>query len=143
MTPPADGLKPWLRKHLETQGHIDPDTGATETARLTRCPRCRRPTWIALEPHGLARRLDTDPLTPLGEALAILNGRTTCGLYRQANTLRIEPRTLDRIRGHPAATPNTDVLLEHKCTQPPLNLPTTETALKWPAANTPPTDPPF
>lgn len=134
----------WLRRHLADQGHIDIDSGATEAARITRCGRCRRPTWVALEPRGLSRRLDLQPLTALGEALAILNGRTTCGMYREAGALRIESRTTDRIRGHPAASPGTDVLLEHRCQDPPINLPRTGTSITWPVTPPPATDqPPF
>lgn len=138
-----DPMAPWLRRHLENQGHIDPTTGATENVRITHCDTCRRPTWVGLEPRGFARQLDPSPLTPIGEALAILQGRNASGMYRAGNRLEIELRTLDRIRNHPAGTPNTDVLLEHRCHNPGHHLPRTTTALTWPTARPPITGEPF
>lgn len=117
-------LDPWLKHHLQTQGHIHPTTGATRGAHIRTCPTCRTTVIVGYDHHTAARPCTTDPapLTPRGEATALLAGRYTATLHQTAGRLEINRRDHWNINAHPAGHPDNcyDVVAEHQCHSNPL-----------------------
>ena len=112
----------WLLKKLMIDGVIGPG-GITRKAKPRRC-KCRaviltgldHPTMCALE-----RRVDPDPLTPLGEALALVEGRYTVSLNHEAGAYVLNQRYDLQIQDWPASTRHgEDILRQHRCTTPPI-----------------------
>lgn len=105
----------WLKAQLEDRGLWNGD-GINRRAKVRRhtCgahvvaglddPRCAIPV-IA----------DTVPLSALGEALALVAGRSTYALRRGAGAAEIDHRSQAHIKGSPAGTAGYDVVAEHRC----------------------------
>ncbi len=109
-----------LTAWLVEQGHLAPD-GTSRKAKLRRCPTCRRQILTGDDDDRCAftARADPHPLTELGEALALLAGRTTYSLARTAGGVVLWRRDVGQIRRWPASThPSEDVLAEHRCDLP-------------------------
>ncbi|KAB2347319.1 hypothetical protein [Actinomadura rudentiformis] len=90
--------------------------GVFRTAILGRCPRCYAPILTGLDDDNAARtaRADPTPITPLGEAVALLAGRATYDLlapYGRRELWRRDQWHISGARKHP-------VLPEHRCGQP-------------------------
>jgi hypothetical protein len=88
----------------------------TEYAQRWRCPLGCGAELLASQDMGLERWADPVPLTPLGELQAILAGRAT---YWHVMGY-LEPRRERDIEGMSAA--DTDVLAEHRCHAPPVQV---------------------
>lgn len=98
------------------------------TARPGRCRTCKATILRGLDADLCAFPTTADPipLSPIGEALALLAGRQTFHLRRTPGTtdLQLDRRDQWQIAGQPAATPDSlfpaDTVAEHKCWSPPL-----------------------
>lgn len=111
----------WLRDHLIRSGHMT-ETGATRKARLRPCPGCPHDVLVGLDDVMCALEVQADPvpLSELGEALAVLQGRRTFHLRREGSGWVIDRRDAADISAEPASTGRrTDVLLEHACSHGP------------------------
>ncbi len=102
---PAPGIPAWILQ--ERRGE------AFRSACLQRCTKCRAPILYGLDADICALSVKTDPtpLTPLGEAIALLDGRRTFTLTEIAGRIEITTRDHWAIGGespHP-------VIPEHKC----------------------------
>jgi hypothetical protein len=102
---PAPGIPAWVLQ--ERRGE------AFRSACLQRCTKCRAPILYGLDADicALSARADPTPLTPLGEAIALLDGRRTFNLTETAGRIEITARDFWAIGGesrHP-------VIPEHKC----------------------------
>jgi hypothetical protein len=126
MTPKATPKIPaWLRRHLhDTGAMVD---GVTRRARIQTCPRCHRVVIRGLtdEPCSTLATADPTPLSNLGEALALMQGRVTYDLAYRGGRLELDDRDDFHIKGSPPETPNwwranADVLAEHRCNTDPL-----------------------
>lgn len=108
----------WLRQHLIDTGHLT-ETGTSRRAR-PKTHHCGALILTGLDDDRCAGEATTDPLplTPLGEALAHLEGRTTYQLTRRGR-LELDQRNQWAITAHPAGTGPFDVLREHRCDTPP------------------------
>jgi hypothetical protein len=103
MTIPA-----WLRDHIRAN---------KRTATLTQCRQCAAPILTGLDNDiaALTAKTDPTPITPLGETIALLQGRNTYNLTTNSNGRKeLDHRDQWQIsapRKHP-------VLPEHRCGQP-------------------------
>jgi hypothetical protein len=80
------------------------------------CPKCRRVVMTGPNADtGLDLTADPQPLTALGEALALMAGRATVELRWRYDHYEIAGRDHFRIRGSPAGTNGLDVLIVHEC----------------------------
>jgi hypothetical protein len=114
-------IAPWLRAHLIATGRWNID-GINRTARTRTCHDCNALTLAGLDDPRCAGPAitDTTPLSPLGEAIAHIEGRSTYALTRTANQLTLDHRNQWTIAAHPAGTGQADILAEHRCgTTPP------------------------
>lgn len=105
----------WLLKHLETIGAMGPDR-IGRAARLHHCKDCGRYILTGLDNDlcaGVAHA-DPTPLSPLGEALALVGNRRTYTLHQASGRLELQLRDHWQIKGGPAGTTH-DVLPEHTC----------------------------
>jgi hypothetical protein len=83
------------------------------SARLRRCARCQAPILAGLDATmaAVAVRADPTPLTPLGEAAALLGGRATFDLSDVAGRKELTYRYCDQISG----LRRYPVLAAHEC----------------------------
>jgi hypothetical protein len=110
----------WLRRHLAQTGTmID---GVTRSARIQTCKTCHRTVIRGFtdEPCSILATCDLAPLSNLGEAVALMQGRMTFDLTYRGGRLEIDLREADHIQGSPPETPGwwrakSDVLAEHRC----------------------------
>lgn len=109
----------WLRQHLEATGLWNTD-GVSRTARPTSCRKCGAIVMRGLDDRvaGLVATADPTPITPLGEALAQLDGRWTYRLSWRAGHYELDDRDEWAIQARPAGT--VEVLAQHRCHSPPL-----------------------
>lgn len=117
-----EGLAPWLKQHLIAQGILD-ENGIGRRAVVRTCPTCKATTITGLDDDtaALTARVDPHPLTPLGEALALIDGRPTYRLHRDGGRLVLDTRTHLDIQAHPAGTRlGEDILRTHHCGSPPI-----------------------
>lgn len=121
----------WLWRHLETTGALGPDR-IGRAVKATACRHCHRPTLTGLDNDMCAgvAHTDPEPLSPLGEALALLTGRATYALRQTGGRHELQLRDPWQIAGKPAGTDRADILAEHSCNSPPL--PGTESAFTKP-----------
>lgn len=107
-------LPNWLKERIGT-----PTRG--RGAKPARCIVCRADVLAGMNEDTSAFATITDPipLSPLGEALALLDGRRTYRLARHNQGLALWVRTHWDIQGHPASDENI-TLTDHKCGAPPL-----------------------
>lgn len=140
-------------KMLIAQGHIDATTGATRRARVTTCRTCHRSVIVGFVgdpgPRGccaIATVLEVTPLTNDGEALAILNGRSTYPIRWVGDHYQIGPwRSQLYIRNLPAENNRqVDIHVEHSCTLSKMALPGKPTGIPdpYPATTQLPADAP-
>lgn len=107
----------WLQRHLEQTDRWDAD-GIRRAASNSRCRDCRAPILTGLDADrvALVARCDPQPVSPIGEVIALATGRPTYNLSYTAGRLQIDHRDQWRIasrhrdRGH--------VLAEHRCHSP-------------------------
>jgi len=102
---PAPGIPAWILR--ERRGE------AFRSACLQRCTKCRAPILYGLDADlcALSVKADPTPLTPLGEAIALLGGRRTFHLTDIAGRIEITMRDQWAIGGESAHL----VVPEHKC----------------------------
>lgn len=112
-----DFLESPMARRLIRAGLMDADTGATRSARAVSCPKCRRHVMRGINDSfgGWVVMADPEPLSKLGEALALLGGRATVELRWLGDRYEIDQRDHFRIRGRPAGTNGIDVLVIHEC----------------------------
>jgi hypothetical protein len=105
----------WLWRHLEETGAGNPDRIGRQV-RATVCRTCHAPTLTGLDNDMCAgvAHADPTPLSPLGEALALLGGRNTYTLHQASGRLELQIRDQWQIQGSPAGTRH-DVLPAHTC----------------------------
>lgn len=110
----------WLRDHLIRTGAMT-EKGTTRRARYRHC-RCGLVILTGLtDPHTCAieAHVDPHPLNPLGEALALLEGRYTVTARPEAGRFVLDDRDDLTIAARPAGTTlRADVLAEHRCGRP-------------------------
>lgn len=110
----------WLIAHLQATGHLTAN-GIGRRARPHTC-RCGNTILAGLDDDttALEARVDPWPLTPLGEALACIEGRATYALHHHGGRYVLDWRTATRITHQPAGTrTRMDVLRQHRCDTPP------------------------
>lgn len=135
---PTAGHNSWLAAHLIRTGHMT-ETGATRAARIRTCWTCKAAILVGLDADTCAIETTTDPtpLTPLGEALALLDNRRTWALHRERSRYVLDRRDHHEITHHPATSRSReDVLRAHRCHTPPA-----ADAVTAPSSFTPPTPP--
>ena len=111
-------LPEYVVRRLERMGLRDPDTGATRRAVDRYCLVCRAHVMRGIDRPfgGMSRDLDPEPLSRLGEALALMSGRRTFTLRWIGDRYEIDSRDSFSIRGSPAGSVvGCDVLVEHVC----------------------------
>lgn len=112
----------WLRDHLIRKGVIT-ERGVSRRARPRICLRCGLVALVGLDDERCALEVHADPvpLSTLGEALALIEGRRTLALHHEAARFVLDVREADHIADRPAgATAREDVLRQHRCgTGPP------------------------
>lgn len=115
----------WLRRHLAETGTMI--EGVTRRARIHTCRKCGAAVLRGFteEPCSIATTCDPLPLSNLGEAMALLQGRMTFDLARRAGRLELDLREQDHIQGSPPESPGwyrarSDVVAAHRCHSEPL-----------------------
>ena len=105
----------WLAKHLETTGAGNPDR-IGRAARIHHCKHCGRYILTGLDNDMCAgvANADPTPLSPLGEALALIGGRRTYALRQSSGRLELQLRDQWQIEGSPAGT-RYDIVPAHTC----------------------------
>lgn len=116
----------WLQRHLEDRGLWDSD-GITRATRARRCRSCRAYVLAGLDSDqcALPVAVDIDPLNRLGEAAALIAGRTTYSLRFRSGRLELDHRGQFEIRGEAqrnltGGQLRRDVLPAHVCGMPSL-----------------------
>ena len=121
-------IKSWLADHIATT------TGAPAGAGNLRAEKCRSCGVVVLaglssQQAGFSVQVDPQPLSPVGEAMALLVGRWTFALRMAGNHFRLTTRDQWQIKGSPAGSAmyvRTDVVAQHACNAPQLpGLPST------------------
>lgn len=104
-------------RRLVRAGLMDEETGATRKAKAARCGKCNRVIMRGLDSDFGSRLVEADPepLTALGETLALLSGRGTVSLRWLGDRYEMHRRDHFHIRGSPAGTNGIDVLVIHDC----------------------------
>lgn len=113
-------MDPWLKQLLIDNGSMT-ETGITRAAKPRRCKQCNQPIIVGLNDDQCAfeTHADPQPLSALGEAIALLEGRTTIALANEGGRWVLHRRDDFQIRGRPAGTtPRWDVLRTHTCGTP-------------------------
>lgn len=82
---------------------------------LRTCHRCRSPILVGLDADmcAITVRADPTPLTQLGEAIAVLQGRTTYDLVSYDGRKELNPRNAHHIKSERRYT----ILADHHCGQ--------------------------
>lgn len=114
--PGASAPSRWLLGHLVAAGHLT-ESGLSRRARIRTCS-CGQAVLAGLDDEILAFEVQVDPVpvSPIGEALALIEGRRTFSLAREGGRYVLDPRTAADILHHPAGThPRRDVLRAHRC----------------------------
>lgn len=110
----------WLRDHLVAAGQVT-ETGVARTARIRACDDCRAQVLAGLDSDiaALEAYCDPQPLSRIGEAIALLEGRRTLTLRREGRGWVLDWRDSHEIAGAPATSqPRRDVVREHRCRTP-------------------------
>lgn len=103
----------WLRDMLIASGHLD-EHGLGFKARLRRHRPCRGLTVAGIDDNGLSTWCEPTPLSPSGEAEALLSGRATWDLFGGSG---LTYRRAAAIAYRPAGDHRRPVLAEHLCGQ--------------------------
>ena len=108
-----------IRAMLEAQGLMVDRMTRRVSART--CRECHAPILAAIagDVAGIPAYVDPVPLSPLGEALAVLCGRYTCSLRPAARGLRLDLRDSYHIT-EAAGSGRYDVVAQHRCGAAPL-----------------------
>lgn len=106
-------IAPWLKQHLEDTGVWNTD-GVSVRGKVRRHP-CGRYVVVVLSDGMWPVVVDITPLSPLGEALAVLAGRSTFALRDAGNRVEVDIRSAIEIKGSPAGTERYDVVAAHEC----------------------------
>lgn len=114
----------WLRDHLVASGHLT-ETGLARRAWLRPCHGrgCRSLVLAGLDADFAACEayVDPVPLSTLGEALAVIEGRRTYSLAKAGGGWVLDGRDHHRITFAPAGSrTRLDVVREHRCRSPKL-----------------------
>lgn len=135
----GNALPEWLVRHLQTIGAIGNDR-VFRAARPARCRHCACPVLTGLDADRMAwvATVDPLPLAPIGEALALLAGRSTYALHVGVGRCELQIRDRWQIQGSPAGT-RYDVMATHVCGGPWLPQAPTVSRVPDPL----PTEPPF
>jgi len=123
-----------IRAMLEVQGLMVDRMTRRVSART--CRECHAPILAAIagDVCGIPAYVDPAPLSPLGEALAVLGGRYTCSLRPAPRGLQLDLRDSYHIT-EAAGSGRYDVVAEHRCGAAPL--PEAPTQLRQLPAPTP------
>jgi hypothetical protein len=147
--PRLEDLPQHVLAKLEDLGAIQiqaPGRIATRRARMTFCTTCGHTVMRGLLPMPTPWAVDLDPaaLTPVGEALALLAGRTTYDLYFRYDHYEIEHRCdWEYAHDEPAYRVHVDTVVEHVCHEL-ANWPRVSSKLPRPTIEVPlPEEPPF
>jgi hypothetical protein len=95
-------------------------------AELARCRDCGAYVWRGLDHDwsALTVQADTTALSPVGEVLALLRGRTTYRLSKQGTRYVLTRRDRWSIKSYPAGAvvraATYDVIADHRCRAEPL-----------------------
>src|SRR5262245_8937193 len=113
-------IQSWLQRLLEATGRVNTD-GVSRRARATFCRSCGAGILLGLDAPmaGVAVAVDPTPISALGEALALLDSRTTYSLH-WSDHYELHRRDQYSIAAKPAGTNAYDILAEHKCGSAPL-----------------------
>lgn len=111
----------WLTEHLAKAGALNVD-GITREARVRRCQDCPSWTVVGLDADRCAgpATADAEPLSRVGEALALLAGRQTYTLRRIGTRLELDHRHRWAVGGSRPGDGPYDVVAAHRCHAPPL-----------------------
>lgn len=110
----AKTMPTWLVDKLIADGVMD-KARVTRTAKPRTCPHCHRATLTALDEITTQRvDLDPDPINAVGEAIAILTGRATYGIFYG----ELAERSSQEITYRPADV--RPIYVTHRCHAPPL-----------------------
>jgi len=146
--PALEDLPAHVKAKLEAAGAVDfTTTGppATRRAHMIFCPGCGKGVIRGLLSMPTPWAVDADPpaLTPEGEALALLTGRTTYNLRHCYDHYEIDQRGSWHWH-NPRKDPHTDVVCEHRCDDP-RSFTVGKSTLPPPKTfdTTPPADPPY
>jgi hypothetical protein len=118
MAPTSGRLPEWLARRLDAAGLMDISTGATRSARVAICVACQARVLRGLcaDWGGWSVDADPEPLSALGEALALMAGRPTYELRWLGDRYELDGRDQFRISGAVAGTrAGLDVLVGHQC----------------------------
>jgi hypothetical protein len=106
-----------IESSLRARGLWDAD-GVHEKVRARLCPKCGAPVMVGLA-DGAPVAVDPVPLNRIGEASALLAGRTTFAL-RYLGRYELSWRSAEHITGTPAGTnARLEVVAEHMCNSLP------------------------
>ncbi len=105
----------WLVRHLQNIGAMGNDRVGRKV-HTRQCRHCRYPILVGLDNDrcALPAYADPLPLSPLGEAVALLSGRSTYALRMGLGFCELQRRDRWQIEGTPAGT-RLDVLASHVC----------------------------
>lgn len=111
----------WIQTHLETRGLWNAD-GVSRAVRARQCRKCHKLVLTALDSDMCAgvAIVDPTPLSPLGEAAALILGRRTYFLWPRLDRLELDLRYDGAIAGRPAGAGRYDVVGTHECGTGPL-----------------------
>lgn len=140
----------WLVDRLIAGGLLDADLMVGRRARASTCQRCHRAVFVGIDRDwgGMAVECDPEPLSGLGETLALMAHRRTFELWSGIGTMTLDFRDYWRITGRPAGRTRAqggrvDVLVQHDCARVG-QLPTGPSVYRVPTrAADLPDDPPF
>jgi len=110
-------MEQWLVDRLISSGLLDGDLMVGRRARASTCQRCHRAVFVGIDREwgGMAVECDPEPLSGLGEALALLAHRRTFELWANIGQMTLDFRDRWRISGRPAGRCKVDVLVQHDC----------------------------
>lgn len=145
MTAVKKPIPTWVAEQIAVKTGLDKTT-LSRASRRTRCPRCQDATYEGLDAERCAVKVvvDRQPISALGEALALLAGMKTFERHSQAGRLVLDFRSPDYIESRPAGTTSrNDVHAAHVCGHQWPPAARAPTALPDYSLQANPTDPPF
>jgi hypothetical protein len=110
----------WLKRSLIAKGTLTPE-GLTRRAKVMRCRTCRTPVLAGFDSAvaALDAWCDLTDLSPLGEAMALVDRRWTYTLREAGGRMELDRRDQWAIVGSPAGSGRArTVLATHRCAEP-------------------------